>query len=172
MKKILVIFVVLFAWSIVGQAQTIGYDGYKRIKFSTATLDTIIGPNNNMDPNIYFPMFDQASGTFYDSILVIITVSEIANLDCVRIGFDYSPDNTNWVATYADSVLLFTAAGVAWATAKPPNAGRVAKAIPHPRYGRFTMWGVMNTGATDSTSFDGYTIYGYKKPATLIRVRE
>jgi hypothetical protein len=173
MKKFLIIFaVVLFAWSITVQAQTEQYDAYKRVKWSSTSIvvDTIIGPNNEAD-YIYFPMFDRQSGSFYDSLLVIVTLTEIANMDSIRIGFDYSPDNTNWVGTLLDSHFVSASAGVFWQTGIPPNTGGV-KSLPYPRYGRFTLWGTMNTGATDSTAFTSYTIYGYKKPTTIIRVRD
>ncbi len=172
MKKIfLFILVVLFAWSIVGQAQSL--DAWKKIKFSnTSTIvDTIIGPNNEMAPLIYFPYYDQTTESFYDSVLVVLTLTEIANMDSIRIGFDYSPNNTNFVGTYADSVFVSEVEGTFWVTAKPPNAGRVAMNLPNPRYGAFTLWGHMNTGVTDSTALTSYVIYGYKKPTTTI-IRE
>ena len=177
MKKFFMItLTVLFVWSAFAEAQTNQYDAYRKVKFSNTStvVDTIIGPNAEMDPYIYFPMYDNQSGTFFDSVLVILTLAETitANMDSIRIGFDYSPDNTNWVDTLADSVFVRSSAGVAWVTAKPPNAGRVPNALPHPRYGRFTLWGTMTTGATDSTAFSAYTIYGYKTPTTLIRVRD
>lgn len=176
MKKFfLITLAVLFAWSAFAEAQTAQYDAYRRVKFSNTStvVDTIIGPNAEMAPLIYFPMYDQQSGTFFDSVLVILTLAETitANMDSILIGFDYSPDNTNWVATLADSHFITASAGVFWQTAIPPNTGGV-NGLPHPRYGRFTLWGSMTTGATDSTAFSAYTIYGYKKPSTLIRVRE
>jgi len=176
MKKFfLITLVVLFAWSAFAEAQTVNYDSYRKVKFSNTSVvvDTIIGPNSNIDPNIYFPFHDPQSGEFFDSVLVIITLAETitANMDSIRIGFDYSPDNTNWVGTYLDSHFVTASAGVFWQTAIPPNTGGV-KSLPFPRYGRFALWGTMNTGATDSTAFSSYTIYGYRKPTTVIRVRD
>lgn len=173
MKKIfLITLVVLFAWSAFAEAQTSQYDAYRRIKWQTTVFDTVIGPNNESD-YIYFPMYDNQSGEFFDSVFVIITLAEViaANMDSVLIGFDYSPDNTNWVGTLLDSHFVANAAAVVWIHAIPPNTGGV-NALPFPRYGRLTFWGSMSTGAADSSVVTSYTIYGYKKPTTLIRVRE
>lgn len=173
MKKVLLItLVVLFAWSAFVEAQTSQYDAYRRIKWQTTVFDTIIGPNAETD-YLYFPMFDNQSGEFFDSVFVIITLAEViaANMDSVLVGFDYSPDNTNWVGTLLDSHYVTNSAGVFWMTAIPPNTGG-SKALPFPRYGRLTFWGSMSTGAADSSVVTAYTIYGYKKPTTLIRVRD
>lgn len=169
MKKILAIFVVLFAWSTftVVQAQ---FDPYVLIKTSKSVVDTVIGPNNNTDP-INFPFLDKNTGTLFDSVLVVVELSEIANMDSIAIGFDYSPDNENWIATYADSVHATITAATVWITAKPTNAGRVPNNLPFPRYGRFVLWGKMTTGATDSTSVDSWKIYGYHTPSSISIIR-
>ncbi len=168
MKKLfLITLVVLFAWSIPGQAQV--FDPYVLLKSSSA-IDTVIGPNAETDP-IYFPFMDKNSGILFDSVLVVVTYSDIANIDSIRIAFDYSPDNTNWIATYADSVYIGKAAATVWVTAKPANTGRVFNNLPFPRYGRFLLWGTMNTGSTDSTSIDSWKIYGYHKPSTINIIR-
>lgn len=168
MKKILAIFVVLFAWSTftVVQAQ---FDPYVLIKTSRSVVDTVIGPNVETDP-VYFPFLDKNTGTLFDSILVVVEFSALTGGDSIAIAFDYSPDDANWIATYLDSVELGTTDGTFWLTAKPPNTGRVMN-LPFPRYGRFLFWGKMTTGATDSTSIDSWKIYGYHKPTTINIIR-
>lgn len=168
MKKLfLITLVVLFAWSTFVQAQ---FDPYVLIKTSQSVVDTVIGPNAETDP-IYFPFLDKNTGTLFDSVLVVVEYSDIANIDSIRIAFDFSPDNTNWIATYADSVYIGAAAATVWVTAKPANTGRVFNNLPFPRYGRFLFWGTMNTGSTDSTSIDSWKIYGYHKPTTINIIR-
>lgn len=165
-KKLFILVVLLFAWSATSQAQ---FDAWKLLKSSTA-LDTItiIGPNLESD-SIYFGFYDQKAGVFWDSIIVVLTFIDINNIDSVRIGFDYSPDNTNWVGTFADSVYLIKAAGTTWVTALPPNTGRVAKNLPVPRYAFFTLWGENSAAATDTAGVTAWKIYGYHKPTTIIR---
>ena len=151
MKKLfLITLVVLFAWSTFVQAQ---FDPYRLIKTSNSVIDTVIGPNAETDP-IYFSFLDARSGILFDSVLVVVEYSDIANIDSIRIAFDYSPDNATWIATYADSVYIGNAAATVWITAKPANTGRVFNNLPFPRYGRFLFWGTMATGSTDSTSND------------------
>ena len=168
MKKILAIFVVLFAWSqfTVVQAQ---FDPYVLIKTSNSVVDSVIGPNNNTGA-VYFPFLDNNTGTLFDSVLVVVEWSDISGIDSIAIGFDFSPDNTNWIATFKDSVELGASANTSWVTAKPSNTARVDN-LPFPRYGRFVFWGKMTTGATDTTSIDSWKIYGYHKPTTINIIR-